>query len=674
MLQTTPPTSSGMPQAIVLPASSINLNMSTVNNNNKQQQQQQAKKMLQLPHHRPVTAANLQGSLAAAVSEKIQAYRNGLGPGGAPNTKGSEVIGGGAGAATAGSKVASALAASQLTSKLRMVLLKCFGPVSESVVNQHQLVVSNFLQDIYKQSYFTTSNCADLPLSPESCCLLTICYLSSLQRGERISVENLRTMIHYAQLGELDWLHYYKKHKKMSESTFVQAQLIHLSRVAVYPVLGKVRIVISNQSLSEGILTTLQNMAQLLNSHEQILPEYWVVLAVRPSSTIDFCVLAVDPLQVQLLYEMKLLSLSAKSKKQSRVPASGGSGKVSNPVTKASALPVHSGTPESDSGSKIFLSKELLLQVQSFQRELGGDVLLPFSQPGCNQDNLQAGLGLLKVKRSEADTISPSFSHLVEHRPRGPFQDQYNVAMHMVQKVLSNWGTQTKIEDYRKLDFRVLCPAEASFVSQTVSDILESGLLDYLKSGWKDSDAKDAPRTGDDEREGGEGVNGLSRSREVESRVVCCGSEKDLPRFRALLAELEANKDTLYVVIAEDSHITNSMVAGKTEQSSNLNAFYSDNTKLLCYFPNCVIVNVSSFPYTLQTNRSFISFSNEIHWPIGQDKSGLHFCSTGDFKTNQFQNLESEFEYGVRFRDDQCFEEMFHEAVTNMGSRYVCVC
>ena len=214
-------------------------------------------------------------------------------------------------------------------------------------------------------------------------------------------------MMHYAQMGELDWLHYYKKHKKMSESTFVQAQLIHLSRVAVYPVLGKVRIVISNQSLSEGIMMTLHKMVQLVGSSEQVLPEYWVILAVRPSSTIDFCVLVIDPLQVQLLCELKRFNSDIRLRKQqSKTQAN-----LSQHGTKTSPVPHSEPTYPLHSGSKLFISKSLLLSVQGIQQKLKGGILIPFYQPGSvhdlNSDNILAGIGLLRMDRAMADTFFP---------------------------------------------------------------------------------------------------------------------------------------------------------------------------------------------------------------------------------------------------------------------------
>ena len=544
-----------------------------------------------------------------------------------------------------------------LLSGMRLVLLKCLGPVSECIVTQNHLVLSNFLQDLYRHSYFTTSNFSEPPLSPESCCLLTICYLSSLQRGEQISVEGLRAMIHHAQLGEMEWLNYYKKHKKMSESSFVQAQLIHLSRVAVYPVQGKVRVVISNQSLNEGVIMALQKLAQLWTSSEQNFPEYWVVLAVRPSSTIDFCVIVTDPLQVQLLLELKMMSSDARTKKQHQHHA----GRSIPPLLQPSSVPMNLITS---------ISKDILLTIQSFQERLNGGVLIPFyhqnSLQNRDSEDLLTGMGLVRMECDEADLFSPMSSHLVEHKARGPFQDQYNVAMHMLQKILSYWGSQAKIEEYQRVDFRVLCPSEASFTSQIMVDVVEAGLVEHLKLGQKGKKGSlDSSKVSCGSGGGTLPSELAGVSREVESRVLCCGgSSGDAVRFRALLKDIEADTTTLYIVIAENGHITNQV----TSECPSLGGPHSDDSQLLCHLSNCILVNVSSYPYSLQTNRSFISFVNEIHWPISTDRSSLHFCSSADFRSNQFQNLENEFEYGVRFREDQCFEEMFHEYITNQAA------
>jgi len=504
-------------------------------------------------------------------------------------------------------------------------------------------------------------------------------------------VEGLRTMIHHAQLGEMDWLNYYKKHKKMSESSFVQAQLIHLSRVAVYPVQGKVRVVISNQSLNDGVVMALQKLAQLWTSSEQNFPEYWVVLAVRPSSTIDFCVIVTDPLQVQLLMELKAMGSDARNNKKA---PPGGRSQPAGAAASSNSRAISSSSLSSLGLKKVNISKDLLQAIQSFQERLIGGVLIPFYRHNSMQNrdsgDLLVGMGLVRVDPGEADGFSPTSSHLVEHRPRGPFQDQYNVAMHMLQKILSSWGSQAKIDEYQRVDFRVLCPNEASFVTQTMMDVVEAGLVEHLglggcsgrnKAGGNHrggtggsglADSKVSAESGGSES--GAPLSGITGvSREVKNRVICCGSSSgDSLRFRSLLKQIEENKTTLYIIVAENSHLTNQVTLPNSSPSPSPSgksaSSFSDDAHLLCQLSNCIMVNVSSHPYSLQTNRSFVSFVNEIHWPISADKSSLHFCSASDFRSNQFQNLESEFEYGVRFREDQCFEEMFHECITNQAS------
>ena len=466
---------------------------------------------------------------------------------------------------------------------VRILLLKCFGPVAESIVNQNRLIVSNLLQDLYRPSYFTTSNYSDPPLSPESCALLTICYLNSLRPGELMNTENLRTMMHYAQLGEMEWLHYYKKHKKMSESTFVQSQLMHLSRIAVYPVLGKIRVMISNQNLGEGVSVALQNLAQLASVSKQSLPEFVVVLAVRPSATIDFCVLVLNPLQVKILQEMQGRTSNGGAKK--------------NGKSEAPSL----DTCRNSDSFRLRVDKNLLGLLRSFQRKLNGNVLIPFHHPNPIPESASTTpshhqfFRHSQVPCSVAESLLPTASHIIEHKPRGPFQDQYSVAMYMLQKLMSGWGSQTKISEFRQIEFRVLCPPEESFVGQTIAEILESGLFDRLELNT---------------------TSGSSLHAEIEQRVIRCCAQDDSAKFSSFLDEAEANPKVLYLVITESAHLTSSINHLVKEAPPSLAPPSSDNVKLLCSLPNCLLISVSSHPYVLQTNRSLVSYANEVHWPL----------------------------------------------------------
>lgn len=509
-----------------------------------------------------------------------------------------------------------------LPQDLCIVLLKCFGPVPESVVSSNHLLVSNILQDLYRPSYFTTSNYSDPPLSPESCALLTLSYLNALQSGEGINVECLRTMMHYAQLGEIEWLHYYKKHKKMSESTFVQSQLMHLSRVSVYPGLGKVKVMISNQNLGDGVTLALHYLAQLIGVSREYLPDFMVVLAIRPSSTIDFCVLVVDSLQVRLLMETQVaLPVPVASKRASKWRAS------SNDRQQRRSWP---NTLAAHKVS-ITIDQSLLAPVRDFHRKLCGQVLVPFHRPSsgsCHSSVPDSNL----VTRSPlvlpevAQGLVPPAPHVVEHRPQGPYQSQYNMALYLLQRLISMWGSEKKIEEYKSVDFRVLCPPEESFVQQTIGQVTESRIINYL------------------------GLGGGRDGEEVRERVLRCGSSNQLDCFLEGLDE-----ETLYVVIAEAGHLTTRI----TSYGHRSAAALSDSEQLLCRHDNVLLLYVSSQPYALQTNRFLVSFANEIHWPLppcGADKEESGFFSSPR------PDQSARWPHGVDFREDNVFETMFQSS------------
>ena len=606
---------------------------------------------------------------------------NRVGGGGVPGAAGSGVVA----ATTANGSLASSFAS--LPHGRRIVLLKCFGPLPDNLTTHSQLIIANLLVDLYRPSYFTLSNYSDhLSLLPESCALLTICYLNSLRSGERLNVESLRTMIHYAQLGETEWLHYHKKHKKMSESSFVQSQLMHFSRIVVYPVQGRVRLVVSNQSLSEGITETLQNLSQILNSSSEstktTIPDYLVVMAIRPLSTIDFCVLVLDPLQVQLLSEMKLLSNHHESRtrryhrqrsnERSHVTPSPRALRTMPPTTSTGSHINCSSSRSTLSSSSLQIDRSILFSVQSFHKKLNGEVLLPYSCAELRNVESRScitGSGLTTtMTMSDAESMTPNAPHIIEHRPRGPFQDQYNVAMYMLQRILSS-GAKSKIEDFQAVDFRVLCPPDATFVSQTISEIIASGVISHLTSAPTTSSAAASPQ---------EGSFNFTTSMysEAERRVICC-SPKDSGRFHAFLKEVESNQSTLYVVVAENGHLTNSIAhshssseSTSTNASSTINNIcISDSQRLLCGFSNCILLYVSSHPYSLQTNRSLVSPSCEIHWPVNaqlaRDDAGLRFYSSGDYQLDPFKSLLNQPEHMVRFCEDHSFEEMFQNALIN---------
>lgn len=460
-----------------------------------------------------------------------------------------------------------------------MVLLKGVGTIPETISQQSNVVISNFISSLYQYVLIT----ANPPLSSESCALLTICYLSSLQQGELINPDQLHAMLHCTQIGETEWLQYYRKHRKMSESTFVQSQLVHLSKIAVYPVVGRVQVIVSSQSLGEGILYTLTSVAHVVKSTKTTLPDFIVILTVQSSTSMEFCVLVLHPIQTRFIIDH-----------------------------------MSHHTPLCPN---LTIDKELLLCMRSHQRKLMGKVLAPFLRPGNPHSPLTP---------EEASSRTPAASHVIEHRPEGPYHQQYAMSLFLLQKTLAALNPLIRMEDFEKVDFVVLCPSEDAFVVQMVGDILDSQLLS---------------------RVAGEEVAELELNQlllAAEKRVIECG-HGSREKFDTFLSTIESHPKTLYVVVAENAHLLTSV----TMDSSHFSATgcHIENSCLLSAH-NALLLYVTSHPYSLQTNRSFLSASNEVHWPSKDTGSmgGLQFWSSNVGKP-----------IGLAFREDTVFEKLFHD-------------
>lgn len=212
----------------------------------------------------------------------------------------------------------------------------------------------------------------------------------------------------------------------MSESTFVQSQLMHLSRIAVYPNMKRLRVVISQQTLSECVQSVLHGLFQTpVSPKDPPLPEFVVIVSMQPSASLELSVLAFDPVQVRGLVEFQ----RALTSHDSEVPR-----------------------------VKLSIPRHQLSVIKSFHKRLEGDVSLPYSVPQPPPHDL--------IPRDQAMQMCPPVSHVVEHRAKGPFPDQYNMAMFMLQRILNSG----QIEDYKRIDFRILCPKEKPLLQQVVSD------------------------------------------------------------------------------------------------------------------------------------------------------------------------------------------------------------
>ena len=448
------------------------------------------------------------------------------------------------------------------------------------------------MQDLYNPS--RTSSSANVPtLPPETHILLTINYLNSLIDGECVNLEMMRWIFHNTLFSENQWVNYYRKHKKMTESTFVQLQFSHFVRISNHQNSGNVAVVVSQSSLSEGIVLALHSIKK---SGQSLLPKFIIVVAVLQNIPSEMCIIVTDELQCKWLVDLQ---------------------QFLKPSIKAAAA-------KDTQFQRLSLSRDILMNMKRSQLHTGGDnVLSPFLAHGKDV--------LLK---EEAEQMVPPLSNVIEHRPNGPFTKLYDMALHMLQRIL-NAG---HLDQYQKLDFFILCPTYPPLISQLINDIQENGLIQLLGIGNHRDEILQA----------------------ITQRIVKCSPSS----MESMNNTIKNNRHVLFLVIVKCSHVISNVTTTSQPILDTTDSSLHDNRTCDCRsmlsHNNTIMLYTSAHPYALQTNRSLISASNEIHWPHSLTRqnqsnsemsSGMEFCSLLKYKS------AIPIEMWASVREDSAFED-----------------
>ena len=423
--------------------------------------------------------------------------------------------------------------------------------------------------------------------------MLTISYLSSLRQNHLINPAVLNAVLQCSQAGEVDWLSYYRRHRKMSESTFVQSQLMHLSRIVVYPNMERLRIMLTQQNLSEGVQSALTSLFQSNTSSttdSSTNPEYVVVIAMRQNAPLEMCVIVLAPLQSRWLLEMDH-------------PPS---------ATKLAAC-------------NLSLPKQLLTSIKREQQRLRDLVHTPFFSSASSSTFSEL------IEKLRAESLFPPSSSTVEYRPGGPSSEQYRMSLYLLKRLLDCGH----VEDFKSVDFRVLCPNEPLVVSQVLQDVKGSGLVQYLRLTDESNDQLS--------------LNAVSR------RVIPCVDGK----VKEMVQEVKLNHDVMYLIIIVGSHLTSRVVAGGVSDIS-----CCDSDDMLSVYTNTILLFVSAYPYPFTTTQSIIPPTNEIHWPCLP--ADLHsdvpqFISVSSHSRSVLQSA------GVSVREDSLLEDWIAEQCGQVG-------
>uniref|UniRef100_A0A2K6KJ85 GREB1 like retinoic acid receptor coactivator n=1 Tax=Rhinopithecus bieti TaxID=61621 RepID=A0A2K6KJ85_RHIBE len=231
------------------------------------------------------------------------------------------------------------------------------------------------------------------------------------------------------------------------------------------------------------------------------------------------------------------------------------------------------------------LGDDLDKLLEKMQQRRGDSVVTPF-----NGDLNEC------VSPQEAAAMIPTQNLDLDNETFQIYQPQLTVARKLLSQVcaIADSGSQSlDLGHFSKVDFIIIVPRSEVLVQQTLQRIRQSGVLVDL----------------------GLEENGTAHQR-AEKYVVRLDNEIQT-KFEVFMRRVKQNPYTLFVLVHDNSHVElTSVISGSLshgEPSHGLADRVINCREVLEAF-NLLVLQVSSFPYTLQTQQSRISSSNEVHW------------------------------------------------------------
>ncbi|NXP54406.1 GRB1L protein, partial [Heliornis fulica] len=505
-------------------------------------------------------------------------------------------------------------------SGVRPVILIGYGTLPYFYGNVGDIVVSPLLVNCYKIPQLENKDLDLLGLtssqllSVENMILLTIQYLVQLGPDQI----PLREEFEQIMLKAMQEFTLRERSLQMSAQciSVSPGQLPWLARLIASVSRDLVHVVVTQNSLAEGISETLRSLNEM--KHQQKLPDYVVAICASKIRGNEFCVVVLGQYQSRALAE-SMLTTSEFLKEISYELITG----------KVSFLASHfKNTSLGDDLDKLL---EKMLQ------QRGESVIIPFNGDVSECVSSQEAIAMVSTQEPDLDVDTFQI-----HQP------QLTVARKLLSQVcaIADSGNQSlDLGHFSKVDFIVIVPRSEVLVQQTLQRIRQSGVLVDL--GLED--------------------NGTAYQR-AEKYVVRLDNEIQT-KFEVFMRRVKQNPYTLFVLVHDNAHvdltsaISSSLSHG--EPSHGLADRVINCREVLEAF-NLLVLQVSSFPYALQTQQSRISFSNEIHWiqfdtvddAAGEDK--LYFG---------LNEYSKSLQWGVTSPLLRC-DETFEKMVNTLLERY----
>lgn len=520
-------------------------------------------------------------------------------------------------------------------------------PAGETVIVPENLLNNSGVRPVILIGYGTLpyfyGNVGDIVVSP----LLVNCYkipqldnkdldLFGLTGSQLLSVENMiiLTIQYLVRLGpdkiplreefEQIMLKAMQEFTLREQSLQMSAQCISLSPVQL-PWLARliasvsqdlVHVVITQNSLAEGISETLRSLSEM--KRQQRLPDYVVAICTSKIRGNEFCVVVLGQYQSRALAE-SMLTTSEFLKEISYELITG----------KVSFLATHF--------KNTSLGDELDKLLETMQQRRGDNVVIPFN--GDVNECVSSQEAAAMVSTQELDLDTETFQI---------YQPQLTIARKLLSQVcaIADSGNQSlDLGHFSKVDFIVVVPRSEVLVQQTIQRIQQSGVLVDL----------------------GLEENGTAYHR-AEKYVVRLDNEIQ-SKFDLFMRRVKQNPYTLFVLVHDNAHVdlTSAISSSLThgEPSHGLADRVINCREVLEAF-NLLVLQVSSFPYALQTLQSRISSSNEVHWIQFGNMEELSRDEKLYFGLNEYSKS---LQWGITSPLLRC-DETFEKMVNTLLERY----
>ncbi|KAK3545633.1 hypothetical protein QTP70_008545 [Hemibagrus guttatus] len=487
------------------------------------------------------------------------------------------------------------------TCGVRPIILIGQGALPYFFGNVCDVVVSPLLASCYNYSQLSEKSLVMLGVSPsqiptsETLILLTLQYLARLGSEQIPMREEFEQIVLKATVCG------------SAVPPITAVQLPWLTRVEASVSGGSIQVLLAQSSLGEGITETLRSLSEnthLQQQQAQRLPNYVLIIHTSASAGVsEFCIVVLGKYQSRALAE-GMLTTNEFLKEISYELITG----------KVSVLASHfNNTSLGDN-----LEKELVRyqQRRKQQAELSDSV---HSQEEVN----------IKV-----DTGTEPLSETFQIYP-----PQLTVARSLLSLVCGIADSNNQNLDlgrFCKVDFLVLVPPSNVLLHQTARRIRQSGVLVDL------------------------GMEDASTAQQKADKYVVRLDNEVHTKMEVFMKKVKQNPYTLFVLIHDNSHVDLTSAMSGSVSHGDLQGLADRvvNSQEVLDAENLLLLQVTSFPYTLQSCHSRISIHNEVHWPSNH---GLGALSPKDLVYFGLKEYQHSMQWGVSspiLRCDDAFERM----------------